>query len=233
MEFVAGRRREPADIIREALDRVPDLDHLREVILDRLQRRHHLADALAGEIVEIAGLENLRDLILDVLRHALLVPALERGDERGGGLFDGLGGLEKAVGRVRRAFLDGRELLHDARDLSAIEAMIRQRQHLALGFLDRLVDDVELAPDLARFGGNCAEPSYLAGAPAGAAGSLRVAIIARNERSSAINSAWREACSGLLSAKTSAGISPWIISSMRNFLRCLGINAPNKISRRL
>ena len=118
-----------------------------------LQRRHHLADALAGEIVEIAGFEDLRHLVLDVLRHALLVPALERGGERGGGLFDRLGGFQDAVGRVGRAFLDGRELLRDARHLPAVEAMILQRAHLAFGLLDRLIDDVEFDLELARLCG--------------------------------------------------------------------------------
>ena len=192
IEFVVRHRREVADVIGEALDRAPDFHHLREVILDRLQRRHHLADALAGEIVEIAGFENLRHLVLDVLRHALLVPALERGGERGGGLFDRLGGLEQAVGRVCRAFLDGREFLHDARNLPAVETVFRRREHLAFGLLDRLLDDVELASDLARFLRNgvdlrvrrrAASPP-LAPPPFGFA-----AIMARNERSSAIISA--------------------------------------------
>ena len=37
------------------------------MLLDELQRRHHMGDALTGEILKIAGLENLHHAILDIM----------------------------------------------------------------------------------------------------------------------------------------------------------------------
>ena len=58
---------------RELLDLVPDRDQPRHVLFDELQRRHHMADALPGEVVEIAGLENLHHAVLAVVGETLVV----------------------------------------------------------------------------------------------------------------------------------------------------------------
>ncbi len=65
---------------RELLDAVPDRHQPRHVLLDELQRRQHMGDALAGEVLEIAGLENLHHAILDVVGEPLSWPLLSAAD---------------------------------------------------------------------------------------------------------------------------------------------------------
>jgi len=47
----------------ELLDAVPDRQEPRDVLLDELQRRHHMGDALTGEVLKIAGLCTTRSWI--------------------------------------------------------------------------------------------------------------------------------------------------------------------------
>src|SRR6478609_6064107 len=72
----------------ELLDAVPDRQEPRDMLLDELQRRHHMGDALTGEVLKIAGLENLHHAILDVMGEPPVVAALDRCRERVGGLVD-------------------------------------------------------------------------------------------------------------------------------------------------
>ena len=61
--------------------RVLDLvEHARDVILDRVERRHHLGDALAGEVLEIARFENPDDEIGNVLRQPCSILPLSAAD---------------------------------------------------------------------------------------------------------------------------------------------------------
>src|SRR5947199_1621354 len=78
----------------DGVDAAPDVHHLVDVLLDELHRRHHLGDALAGEVLKIAGLEDRDDALLDFLAEQLL---LFRGNvlrQRAGRLVDRLGGLQ-------------------------------------------------------------------------------------------------------------------------------------------
>jgi len=66
------RRRCGVDM-RELVERAGDL------FIDATERRHHLGDALTGEILEIASFEDLDHAIPDVVGEFLRDVALERG----------------------------------------------------------------------------------------------------------------------------------------------------------
>ena len=68
-----ARRGRPRAWSLKRFDAAPDFHHAGDVILDELQRRQHLGDALAGEILEIAGLEDADHVIADVLGERLLL----------------------------------------------------------------------------------------------------------------------------------------------------------------
>ena len=110
--------------------------------------RHHLADALAGEILEVAGLEDRDHAFLDFLAEQLLL--VRRGvlRQRGRRLVDRLGGFENLLGGLFGAADDGAELAIDLGHFLAVEALAVQHRDFALGAVDGVVDQVELDLEL-------------------------------------------------------------------------------------
>src|SRR5260370_25783796 len=75
----------------------PDIHHDRDVVFDEFHRRHHLADALAGQILEIAGFEDRDHTLLDFLtENRLLVRRSDLG-QRAGRLIDPCGGFQNLL----------------------------------------------------------------------------------------------------------------------------------------
>ena len=99
------------------------------MLLDELQRRHHMGDALTGEVLKIAGLESLHHAILDIMGEPLVVAALDRCCERVGSLIDRFGRLQDRLGRLFGAAGDGMKLAMGACSLFAAGHLVAQRGH--------------------------------------------------------------------------------------------------------
>ena len=110
--------------------------------------RHHLADALAGEVLEVAGLEDRDDAFLDFLAEQLLLVGRDDLGQRAGRLVDRLGGFEDLLGGLFGAADDGAELAIDLGHFLAVKALAVQRRDFALGAVDGVVDQVELDLEL-------------------------------------------------------------------------------------
>src|SRR5258708_26902178 len=74
----------------DGIDAAPDIHHDGDVVLDEFHRRHHLADALAGEILEIACLEERDHALLYFLAEQPLLVRRGNPGQRRRGLIDRL-----------------------------------------------------------------------------------------------------------------------------------------------
>jgi hypothetical protein len=108
-----------------ARERPEALRHRADPRLDRLQRGHHLANALAGDVLKAAGFVDAGDGTLQSLglgRRDLRRDALQR-----------LAAIEDLVRRLRRVADDGIQLVGGGGDVCLGDVVDPQRRDFLLG----------------------------------------------------------------------------------------------------
>ena len=118
------------------------------MVFDELHRGHHLADALTGEVLEVAGFEDRHHALLDILAEDLLLVRRVHLGQRARRLIDEFGGLQDLLRGLFGPADHGTEFAIDLGHLLAIEALAVQHRDLALGAVDRVVNEIELDLEL-------------------------------------------------------------------------------------